>query len=97
MALSYLQLGQYEDAVTYGRKAVSSRPDYARVYHRLAAALAHLGHVAEARDTLDKAVALEPGFGERMVISTYPFRNPEHLDILISGLRKAGLQIEQAA
>ena len=97
MALSYLQLGQYEDAVTYGRKAVSIRPDYARVYHRLAAALAHLGHVAEARDTLDKAVALEPGFGERMVISTYPFRNPEHLDILISGLRKAGLQIEQAA
>ena len=97
MALSYLQLGQYEDAVTYGRKAVSIRPDYARVYHRLAAALAHLGHVAEARDTLDKAVALEPGFGERMVISTYPFRNPEHLEILLSGLRKAGLQIEQAA
>ena len=97
MALSYLQLGQYEDAVTYGRKAVSIRPDYARVYHRLAAALAHLGHVAEARDTLDKAVALEPGFGERMVISTYPFRIPEHLEILLSGLRKAGLQIEQAA
>jgi DNA-binding SARP family transcriptional activator/TolB-like protein len=97
MALSYLQLGQYEDAVTYGRKAVSIRPDYARVYHRLAAALAHLGHVAEARDTLDKAVALEPGFGERTVITTYPFRNPEHLEILLSGLRKAGLGIEQAA
>lgn len=97
MALSYLQLGQYEDAVTYGRKAVSIRPDYARVYHRLAAALAHLGHVTEARDTLDKAVALEPGFGERMVITTYPFRKPEHLEILLSGLRKAGLQIEQAA
>lgn len=97
MALSYLQLGQFEDAVTYGRKAVSIRPDYARVYHRLAAALAHLGHVAEARDTLDKAIALEPGFGERTVISTYPFRNPEHLEILMSGLRKAGLGIEQAA
>ncbi len=97
MALTYLQLGQYEDAVTYGRKAVSIRPDCARVYHRLAAALAHLGQLAEARDTLDKAVALEPGFGERTVFATYPFRNPEHLEILLSGLRKAGLQVEKAA
>jgi DNA-binding SARP family transcriptional activator/TolB-like protein/Tfp pilus assembly protein PilF len=97
MALSYLQLRQFEDAITYARKAVSIRPDYARVYHRLAAALAHLGHEAEARDTLDKAFALEPGFSEQIVLTTYPFRNPEHLDILLSGLRKAGLRAEQAA
>lgn len=97
MALSYLQLGQFEDAVTYARKAVSIRPDYARVYHRLAAALAHLNHDAEAHDTLDKALALEPGFCERIVVATYPFREPAHLDILLSGLRKAGLRSEKAA
>jgi adenylate cyclase len=97
MALSYLQLRQFEDAVTYARKAVSIRPDYSRVYHRLAAALAHLGHEAEARDTLDKAIALEPGFSERVLFATYPFRHAEHLEILLSGLRKAGLRAEQAA
>jgi DNA-binding SARP family transcriptional activator/Tfp pilus assembly protein PilF len=97
MALSYLQLRQFEDSVTYARKAVSIRPDYSRVYHRLAASLAHLGLESEARDTLDKALALEPGFNERMVRATYPFRNPEHLDILLSGLRLAGLETEVAA
>jgi TolB-like protein/Flp pilus assembly protein TadD len=96
MALSYLQLKQFEDSVTYARKAVSIRPDYSRVYHRLAASLAHLGHVEEARDTLDRARALEPGFSEQTVRATYPFRHPEHLEILLSGLRLAGLEAEEA-
>ncbi|MEX1109006.1 MAG: BTAD domain-containing putative transcriptional regulator [Dongiaceae bacterium] len=97
MALSYLQLRQFEDSVTYARKAASIRPDYARVYHRLAASLAHLGLIDEARDMLERAKALEPGFCEEIVRATYPFRNPEHLEILLSGLRKAGLGAEQAA
>jgi TolB-like protein/two-component SAPR family response regulator len=96
MALSYLQLRQYEDSVTYARKAVSIRPDYSRVYHRLAASLAHLGHVEEARDTLERAKALDPSLNEHNVRATYPFRNPEHLDILLSGLRIAGLEAEEA-
>ncbi|MEX2200560.1 MAG: BTAD domain-containing putative transcriptional regulator [Dongiaceae bacterium] len=96
MALSYLQLKQFEDSVTYARKAVSIRPDYGRVYHRLAASLAHLGYIEEARDTLERARALEPGFSEQTVRATYPFRNPEHLEILLSGLRLAGLEAEEA-
>ncbi|MEX0810057.1 MAG: BTAD domain-containing putative transcriptional regulator [Dongiaceae bacterium] len=96
MALSYLQLGQFEDSVTYARKAVSIRPDYSRVYHRLAASLAHLGHIEEAREALARAKLLEPGLSERIVRATYPFRNPDHLELLLSGLRLAGLEAEEA-
>lgn len=90
-ALCYLQLEQFEDALTYARKAIAMRPDYARGYPRLAAALGHLGRRDEASTVLGQLRRLQPGFCEALVRSTYPFREQRHLEILLEGLRKAGM------
>ena len=91
LSLSYLQLEQFDDAALYARKSVSLKPDHSRVYHRLASALGHLGQNTEARAALDSIFRLHPGFSAEYVRSTYPFKEPRHLDILLDGLLKAGL------
>ena len=91
LALAHLQLGQFEQAAAEARKVTAIKPDFARVYHRLAAALGHLGRRQEAKTALDSIFRLHPEFCAEYVRSTYPFRDPHHLDILIDGLVKAGL------
>jgi DNA-binding SARP family transcriptional activator len=91
MSLCYLQLEQFEDAAICARKAMSIRPDYPRAYPRFAAAAAHLGQISEARAALDALVELQPGFCEAYLRETYPFRHRHHFDILLEGLRIAGL------
>jgi DNA-binding SARP family transcriptional activator/TolB-like protein len=91
LALAHLQLEKFEEAAAHARRSAATRPDYVRVYHRLAAALGHLGQAAEARKALDSIFRLHPGFSAEYVRSTYPFRDQRHLDILIDGLVKAGL------
>lgn len=91
LSLAHLQLEQFEQAATEARKVTAIKPDYARVYHRLAAALGHLGRTEEARSAIDTIFTLHPDFSAEYVRSTYPFREARHLDILIDGLVKAGL------
>jgi tetratricopeptide (TPR) repeat protein len=91
MSLCYLQLEQFEDAAICARKAMSIRPDYPRAYPRFAAAAAHLGQISEARAALDALVELQPGFCEAYLRETYPFHHRHHFDILLEGLRIAGL------
>ena len=94
MSLCYLQLEQFEDAAICARKAMSVRPDYPRAYPRFAAAAAHLGQISEARAALDALLEMQPGFCEAYLRETYPFRNKRHFDILLEGLRIAGLARE---
>ena len=91
LALAHLQLEQFEQAAAEARKATAIKPDFARVYHRLAAALGHLGHKQEAKAALESIFRLHPEFCAEYVRSTYPFRDSRHLDILIEGLVHAGL------
>lgn len=93
MSLSYLQLGQFADAVTCARKSISFGPEYPRAYPRLVSALAHLGKRNEAERELARLFELQPNFSERYVRETYPFRDPRHLDLLLAGLYKAGLLV----
>ena len=91
LSLSYIQLEKFDDAALYARKSASLRPDYPRVYHRLACALGHLGQDDEANSALDRIFKLHPGFNAEYVRSTYPFKERRHLEILLDGLMKAGL------
>lgn len=91
LALAHLQLEQFDQAAVEARRVTANKPEFARVYHRLASALGHLGLKEEAKSALDTLFRLHPGFCAEYVRSTYPFRDPRHLDILIEGLVKAGL------
>lgn len=53
-------------------------------YRFLAASFAHLGRLDEARETLARLRAITPA-----VMNAGTFRNPEHRELLLSGLRLA--------
>jgi tetratricopeptide (TPR) repeat protein len=50
MGYAFIELRRFDEAIVAGKKALRQNPSYATAYRRLAAALAHLGRDAEARE-----------------------------------------------
>jgi adenylate cyclase len=80
--------GQYQDAVETLSHDSAGGPGARRV---LAAALARLGRVTEAREEARKFLAEFPHFSSRQWGSTQPFRNDADRQHFIDGYIKAGL------
>ena len=57
---SVLILLEYDAAIVAAREVIYLLPDYPLPYRWLAAALGQLGQIAEARQTLEKAIAVAP-------------------------------------
>jgi adenylate cyclase len=91
LARAYLNARQYEQAVTWARKAIHRGPDHARAHTILAIGLAHLGQQMEARAALDECERIGPGFAERWV-ALRQYRRPADNEHLFDGLRMAGLK-----
>ncbi len=89
LARAHLNARQYEQAVTWARKAIHRAPDHARAHTILAIGLAHLGQQVEARAALDKCERIRPGFAERWV-SLRQYRSAADNEHLFDGLRKVG-------
>jgi adenylate cyclase len=77
---------RFEEAVPRLRVAIEERPIFPTPYRILAACYAHMGLLDEARATIARLHALTPE-----VIPTYPlpFRDPQHRELYLSGLRLA--------
>ncbi len=91
MAMCHLVLGSPEEAFECASKAEAVSPNIDVTYYIIISACGYLGREQEAKRTIKKLLTLAPGltvsnFGPRM-----PFRNAEHLDILLEGFRKGGL------
>ncbi len=91
MAMCHLVLGSPEEAFECASKAEALSPDIDVTYYIIIPACVYLGREQEAKRAIKKLLTLAPGltvsnFGARM-----PFRNAEHLDILLEGFRKGGL------
>jgi adenylate cyclase len=90
IALAHLFAERFGDAVSWCERAINESPNYITTYHVLAASLAHLGRLNEARITIQKILSLQPNSTlERAARAGY--RKPEHMAIWLDGLRKAGL------
>jgi adenylate cyclase len=94
-SLNAYRLGRFEDALTYGRKA--EIPGFHWSYLYTAAALGQLGRIEEARVEVGKLLALRPDYPKvaREDMDIYLFGNQELVDLLIDGLRKAGMDIPE--
>jgi DNA-binding SARP family transcriptional activator/Tfp pilus assembly protein PilF len=88
---AYLTRGDYEEALTYGRRAAKANPQFINGYKPLIASLGHLGELEEARTFIDKVLALEPKFTVKQFGEIYPFKNPVDRDRYCDGLRLAGV------
>jgi TolB-like protein len=89
-----LMLGSDEQAVALSRRAVENNRTYALAHLWLAAALAHLGRLNEARAAAEAGIALSPTFTIARFRANAPNDNPIYLaqrERIIEGMRKAGV------
>ncbi len=82
--------GEVEAAVSSARQLRDLAPDYCRGLQRVAVVLAHGGHLDEAADALARVHALQDDFDAAYVRETYPYVKPEHFNMIVEGLKKAG-------
>jgi adenylate cyclase len=88
IAVAFIELGRFDEAVVAGKKAQRQNPSYSAAYRCLASAFAHLGRDAEAREAAARVLETDPTF----TISAWIARGGQaNAKLLIQGLRKAGL------
>jgi adenylate cyclase len=90
VAIAQYYSGDYDAAVETARQVIRSYPDYPLAYRWLAAALGQLGRTEEARQALEKAIAVAPASLDIYVRNRVPWMRPEDHAHMLEGLRKAG-------
>jgi adenylate cyclase len=81
---------RFEDAVRWCQIALDQNPRFSATLRVLAASLAHLGRVEEAKQIIGDLLALQPNSGLR-ISRLNNFRYPWMVDLYVEGLQKAGL------
>jgi len=76
----------FEEAVPKLWVAIEAMPAYPNPYRYLAACYAHMGLLDEARATIARLRAIMP---EVIISLPLPYRNPQHRELFLSGLRLA--------
>jgi TolB-like protein/class 3 adenylate cyclase/Flp pilus assembly protein TadD len=92
--LAKLHLGADEEAVDLFRRSVDASRNYPLNHFYMAAALAHLGRLDEARAEVKAGLALAPGYSIARFLSMAESDNPTYLaqrERILEGLRKAGV------
>jgi TolB-like protein/class 3 adenylate cyclase len=89
-------LGSWEQAVAWFRRAIEANRNFPSVYFWLAAALAQLGRLDEAHSAVKSGLALSPGFTVCGVRAGWTARSDDptylaSLEPVFEGMRKAGV------
>ena len=90
LGMAYYLKGDYEKALKMLEKGVIKRPDFAGYQIAFAATYAQLGRSEEAARAVDTLLRLDPFFEVSSFGTGY--RNPEHREKIVTGLRSAGLK-----
>ena len=94
LAFACLFLGQNDDAVSWASKALHHNPRFTATHRVLAASLGHAGRLEEARQVVEQLQVLVPDLTVTRFGKETRFRYPEYFELLMDGLRKAGLPEE---
>ncbi len=84
-------LGDFEQALVWARRSLTTSPHFVFTYWMLIAANAHLGHIAEAKRYLAEYRVIVPEATIARIVATQPDRDPTRLASILSGLRMAGM------
>jgi adenylate cyclase len=90
MAMGFYFCREYETAAEVAKQAIRSNPDYPNTYRWLAAALGQIGDIEQAKEALQKAIAIAPSSFDMYVRGRVPWHRPKDHAHMIEGLRKAG-------
>ena len=83
--------GRYEEAIQWAKRTIEVTPDFPGGWRYLAASLAHLGRLEEARAAKDQLLQLIPHDNLRLVRGYLLSVDTDRLERYIEGLRKAGV------
>jgi tetratricopeptide (TPR) repeat protein len=94
--LAKLNLGGYEQAIAWFRRTIEANQNYPLPYFQLAAALAQLGRLDEARSAVKAGLALNPTYAISRARAAWTAMSdhPTHLaqiEPILDGMRKAGV------
>jgi tetratricopeptide (TPR) repeat protein len=95
-ALAKLHIGGWEQAVAWCRRAIEANRNYTAVYFHLAAALAQLDRLDEARSAAKAGLALYPAFSISRARAARTVRADDptylaQLEPILDGMRRAGV------
>ena len=90
IAVAFYFAHDYEAAIDAAQHAIRRFPSWPHPYRWLAAALGQLGRGDEARDALDKAIAIGGGSFDMYVRARVPWHRAADYEHMLDGLRKAG-------
>ena len=90
VSAAHFKLGQYEEAMAAGRKAVQSAPGFVMCYVVLAAAMVRLGRLEEAKAAAARVMELQPGFRSGQFFSASGWA-PALASVMGEAFHEAGL------
>ena len=91
-AAAHLAARRFEQVIEWADRALHEQPRLVTAMRIKAVALAHLGHLDEARAELARVLAIDPKLTIADFLRRYAhFAAPEVLELFVTGLRLAGL------
>jgi adenylate cyclase len=87
---AHFAAGRYEESLAWCKRGMAERPDLVWPLRSMAAALAHLGRVSEARDAVLQLRNVYPDITIAKIMAITPHRG-DYLERYAEGLRRAGL------
>ena len=88
LAMINLLNGNYEDGLAWARATVAQRSNFPNGHRAMAACLAMLGRIEEARTASAEAVRLN---SRTSLINDAPWRRPEHIERITTALHLTGM------
>ncbi|RWB92805.1 adenylate/guanylate cyclase domain-containing protein [Mesorhizobium sp.] len=90
-AQATFQLGRYEEAIGILKRRLVRNPDTDVSRVLLAASYGHLGRCEEARHEWQEVFRVNPDYSLEHRRKVLPYKNPDDFELVVDGLRKAGL------
>ena len=91
IAIAHLAARRFEQAIEWADRALHEQPRMVQTTRVKIVALAHLGHLDEARAELSRVLAVDPKLTIAGFRAYAHFLAPEVLELYVTGLRLAGL------
>lgn len=91
LGLSYLAVGNVEEAERIYREVLQHHPNYVRAWIGLAVALNRQGKSGEAKGVADKVLSLDPTFSSAEWVKSRPFHDDGLSNSFVGDLRAVGI------
>jgi TolB-like protein/Flp pilus assembly protein TadD len=89
---TYNMMRRHEEAIETCKKVIEQSPRFLAPFINLAVAYSELEQMDEARKAANKISEINPNFSVDSFEKALPYKNKADRDLIVSGLRKAGLK-----